>query len=835
MQLRIQSIIFATLLFVVLFGTVSQSRLVAQNQIKSSPADSVEMKKVIEPVSLSDIGAETEQTIAVLRKIKAALVPESIELQVDTLSPKHLAELNDYKKNLDIEGIGQLPQKQKENLKGDFNRIKAILVEWRDLYSEIFTSITLMQSDLNDLETKWTLTLNLERDTKLPGEVLQRINLNLREIGALEKELTTRLSDLLSKQNKLTEGIIYVDEVLSIITDDELIEKENILKIDSPPIWHLFSESPDSLSVGKLIFNTQQIHRKSYQNFIETYQINIFLHLGFFVFLLFFMNLIRTEVKKWSDEKRDNTIVYSLFLISKPIESSVLITFLVRGLFYDDIPGSVDVFFKILVLWPFLALLPGFVQNIRMKYFYVAAGLLLLRVFSFYSEDIPALERLILIANDGGAMVLFLVTLKQKVIAETKDTGQNWPFIRFVLKVALGTLAIALVSNIIGNVSLANLLTAGTYSLVFGGVIIYASAMTLRSLVSLLIQHSILLKLNMIRSYSMEVKKTLFSIIRWAAVILWLYNALSDFEIYNPIFTWVDGFLSRTWQVGSISLSIGSVVAFGVTIWIANVISRFIQFVLKDEIFTHLNMRRGMPGAITMMVRLVLMFLGLILAFGAAKIDINNITIIFGALGVGIGFGLQNIFNNLVSGLIITFERPIQVGDVIQVGNLNLMGEVKEIGIRASIIRTFDGAEVVVPNGNLISNEMINWTLSDDRRRQEILVGVAYGSDTKKVLEILQQVVTEHQNVLQNPSPSVLFLGFGDSSLNFRVLFWTQFDNGLSTKSAVGMAIDEAFRKNGIEIPFPQRDIHIRTDAVRSGNHAIPEQAKSGNEETRNE
>jgi small-conductance mechanosensitive channel len=217
------------------------------------------------------------------------------------------------------------------------------------------------------------------------------------------------------------------------------------------------------------------------------------------------------------------------------------------------------------------------------------------------------------------------------------------------------------------------------------------------------------------------------------------------------------------------------------------------------------------PGAISLLVKITLMGLGIMLAFGAAEIDMSQITILIGALGVGIGFGLQNIFNNLISGLILAFERPIQTGDIIQISTLNLMGEVKEIGIRASTVRTFDGAEVIVPNGNLISNEVINWTLSDQRKRQEILVGVKYGTDTAKVLEILNSVVIEQNNVLKNPAPFNIFIGFGDSSLDFRVLFWTRFDVGMGTKSAVGISIDEAFKKNGIEIPFPQRDLHLRS------------------------
>lgn len=315
----------------------------------------------------------------------------------------------------------------------------------------------------------------------------------------------------------------------------------------------------------------------------------------------------------------------------------------------------------------------------------------------------------------------------------------------------------------------------------------------------------------MIQNYQEEVKKNIFKAIRIVSVVYWLYLTLDRFMIYNPIYTWLEELLTKEWEIGSVIITIGSILAFFITLWIALTLSKFIRFILQDEILTHFEMQRGVPGAISMIVRLVLITIGFILAFGAAKIDMSNIAIIFGALGVGIGFGLQNIFNNLVSGLILAFERPIQVGDIIQIASLNLMGEVKDIGIRASIVRTFDGAEVIVPNGNLISNEMINWTLSDQRRRQEIIVGVAYGTDINRVLEILNLVVADHENILKNPAPFIIFRGFGESSLDFRVLFWTHFDVGLSTKSAVGVAIDEAFKKEGIEIPFPQRDLHLRS------------------------
>ena len=179
-----------------------------------------------------------------------------------------------------------------------------------------------------------------------------------------------------------------------------------------------------------------------------------------------------------------------------------------------------------------------------------------------------------------------------------------------------------------------------------------------------------------------------------------------------------------------------------------------------------------------------------------------------GALGLGIGFGLQTVISNFISGLILIFERPILPGDTVEVNNL--LGTVNRIGIRSSNIRTFDGAEVVVPNNNLIANELINWTLSDNIKRVEIIVGTTYGSDPNEILKILFNVASQNEDALKTPLPLALFSEFGDSSLNFRLLFWVPYELGLQAKSDVSIAIYNRFKELGIEIPFPQQDVYIK-------------------------
>jgi small-conductance mechanosensitive channel len=190
--------------------------------------------------------------------------------------------------------------------------------------------------------------------------------------------------------------------------------------------------------------------------------------------------------------------------------------------------------------------------------------------------------------------------------------------------------------------------------------------------------------------------------------------------------------------------------------------------------------------------------------------DLDRFAILIGALGVGIGFGLQSVVNNFVSGLILLFERPVQIGDAVQIGTLE--GRIRAIGIRASVVRTWDGAEVVVPNGHLVSEPLINSTLSDKQRRLEVAIGVKYGTDPERVIDLLLEMAKGHPDILEDPPPVVLFQGFGDSSLDFLVRAWTdRWDDGLRIKSELTVGVNRVLAEAGIEIPFPQRDLHLRS------------------------
>lgn len=222
----------------------------------------------------------------------------------------------------------------------------------------------------------------------------------------------------------------------------------------------------------------------------------------------------------------------------------------------------------------------------------------------------------------------------------------------------------------------------------------------------------------------------------------------------------------------------------------------------------------GARQAVASISRYVFLLLGLLIILQTAGIDLTTLNVLAGAVGIGVGFGLQNIVSNFISGLIIMFERPIKIGDRIVVDNVE--GDVVEIGARSTKVLTNDNIMIVVPNSKFISENVVNWMYNDASVRFRIPVGVAYGTDVRKVEKILLEVAQAEPDVLDDPPPVVRFLGFGDSALNLELRAWST--KAVNRKgrliSAINFAIYDKFHEHGIEIPFPQRDLHIRSGVV---------------------
>ena len=284
---------------------------------------------------------------------------------------------------------------------------------------------------------------------------------------------------------------------------------------------------------------------------------------------------------------------------------------------------------------------------------------------------------------------------------------------------------------------------------------------------------------------------------------------LGMFGLISTLLLASQGLMDATLEVGTVSIAVKAV-ATALAIALATlVLTGMAGFILDREIVPRLRLRSGAGYAIVTFTRWTMILIGAALTLAALGIDMAKVTLLAGALSVGIGFGLQNVVNNFVSGLILIVERPVGVGDVIERGTLS--GTVTRIGIRSSTVRTGQGAEVIVPNGDLVSKEVVNWTRSDRRRRYDIEVGVAPGSDPEQVMRLLAEAAAGVPEIMTDPAPRAMFKGFSDSSLNFTLLAWVPtVDVGLQAQNALRIAILRKLGAAGIAIPFPQRDPDIR-------------------------
>ena len=301
------------------------------------------------------------------------------------------------------------------------------------------------------------------------------------------------------------------------------------------------------------------------------------------------------------------------------------------------------------------------------------------------------------------------------------------------------------------------------------------------------------------------------------ARLLWFTTALSGvltcWAGSDVMLEALGKFFQLDFSVGSLTVSIKGILLALILIFATHVATRVGTRLLSEKVLDSRNFERGLKDSIITVTNYAVWGLGILLALGLLGVNTTSLAVVFGALSIGIGFGLQNIFNNFISGLILLFERPIQVGDYIEIGGL--WAEVKKIQVRATIVQTFDNATVIIPNSDLISQQVTNWSFKDPRMRRHVDVGVAYGSDIELVRKALLEIPDGITDILKYPRPDVLFMDHGDSALIFRLRYWTNVDNYYSTSTAVRFALDHKFRELGIEIAFPQMDLHLRSDDTK--------------------
>jgi small-conductance mechanosensitive channel len=351
-----------------------------------------------------------------------------------------------------------------------------------------------------------------------------------------------------------------------------------------------------------------------------------------------------------------------------------------------------------------------------------------------------------------------------------------------------------------GFTNLARTLTTGTITFIYLAPVIIICSVTLQDLFHLLKDTAFVRASRIASNYYYLIDRA----IRLGAFYLLCRTFLASFTLTSLFQQVWEDIWNFGGQFGEFNITIGDVLEFFIIIFISWAISAVLKVLLTDEILSRTSLKRGVPMAIGVIVRYTVIFLGFILAVASTGFDLAKISILAGGLGVGIGFGLQHLVANFIAGLILIFERPIVVGDTIE--SELIEGEVKQIGIRSSKILTYDGAEVIIPNSNLINNKLSNWTLSNYSRRQLIIVRTSMKADPEKVLEILNRITRQHENILATPEPFVLFDGQLEQSLQFKIYYWL-ISGIFQTRGELNLQRYRELKGIGVELPIPVQEI----------------------------
>ncbi len=795
-------------------GILSSTRMQGQEQQQTEPAaDTTELQ--IQPFAPSRIAAALSETF------EAVTQAANSRLTVDQTG-RYIREVDILFSTIDtfladtvlatLEGVGI---RELDNIYTEASLYRSRLSNLREQFG-IEAARTEARIDLiSGYGRRWQYTLDQAGEEQFPATRLQRIRQTIHQTDSVEALLQINLNTLLVQQDRLSEKETQLNALENRIRERKVRLNERLFSRDMPGFFSELSKPKDATLLSQHLKQMKNSVQADVRVFRAEFLPSLLIMTLLVVILLFLAIWYKTHFARvMSVEKFEISDLHMTVIYSPVVVVFFIAAMLVRFIF-PDLPHTISSLNLIVLMIPLVIIVIRLFGSLA-RLWMTALVILFILTFVYelvYYPDI--LIRIFLILLSLSALAVYLWMIIRRPLMKRFSNRFLYHLFRIVLGAFALMLAIAIVGNLAGAVSMAEFFTLVPIQIVILGMGIFVATKVIDTIIFLLFASNIFQKMNVFREeFQVIYRKT----VRLINLLLWIFfftTILQIFRIREEFTEWGRNLLNGGFTIGEVDITPKSILIFIFVIWLTIVITRIVRHILQKDVFTRVEISRGMPSTIILLVRIALITGGFFLAAAAAGMQLTNLSIVLGAFSVGIGFGLQNIFNNMVSGLILAFERPIKVGDTVQVGEL--MGTVRSIGLRSSTVRSFDGAEVIVPNGNLISDQMINWSLSDMYRRMDIRLGVAYGTDPEKVLEIMEDMARENNQVNKYPAPRAYFLGFGDSSLDFRLLAWVDINHRLEVESDLKVAINRAVIEAGIEIPFPQHDLHIRSDFREKG------------------
>lgn len=775
-----------------------------------------------QPFELSEVPTEAERLARLEREARQLAEPDAVIDEITEQSRAFAEELAEARDQLDRELARDVRLAGLSDLEEAWLERQRTVSVWSGRLEQRLANLEAMRKEFAARRVRWEATLAQARAEDTPAAVRGAVREALDGLAAADRRVSQRLGQLFALQQKLATLASDGGAALAAIHSRRGTTRMSLLSPERPPLWQL----PAPVAADELVESLRGRAGADWQEFVAYWssprapvrRLVATVVLAWLVILV-----LRARARDWAED--DPRRERARLLLRRPWSMALVAGLSLAPLWVEHSPRPVIELMGLVLLAPALRVLSVAVPSGFQGWLAGLAAFYLFDRLRGIIEPLAELERWMLVSELGLALAALLWLLRPRRLEREQSFELTSPALLWALtRLGVVLLGAAIAANVLGYVDLSRVVGEGVLYSAYLGVVVMGALQVGRNFLAILLGSETARTVRMIRFQPRRVRAAVRRGMAWAAALVWLHFALGIFAIRDAVYGSATAWLGTSVSVGELDLRLGDPLLVVAILWVATKLSTLLRFLLEVEVFPRVRMQRGVPHALSTMLHYGIVVLGLWIAFSAVGLPFDRLALVLGALGVGIGFGLQNAVNNFVSGLILLFERPVQVGDTVQMGLTH--GDVRRIGIRSSTIRTWDGAEIIVPNADLVSQQVTNWTLSDRRRRIDLDFGVAYGTDPERVQALLLEVASHHGKVLESPKPYAAFMEFGDSALLFQLRVWVSDpDHWITTRSEINVGVNTALAEAGIEVPFPQRDLHFRSplsDPAASGPSLAP-------------
>lgn len=773
---------------------------------QEADSNAVELELPPRPVPLAEIPSQVDDTSALLRDLELRLRPSAtVEAVREAWGESGEAVRQRISAaQVEVGGVGN--PGALGDLDQEWRARRRQLSRWNQLLSEREGRLEDALDRIELLDERWRLTLAQLGPGATNADLREAVEETRAELSSARVRAVEQVGELRRLQGRVATQSLRVADLIEDISARREALRAELFTSAAPPMWELLGEGVDPAALRADLRTALAHDRDAVEGFLDLYAGRFPFHLGLLLLFWLLARRLRGAARRLCEE--DDGFELPTRVFARPVATAFLLALLASPWFYPLAPGVVEGLLGALALVPVMLLLPPLLPAGLRWLPWVLALFYLFDRLRQLAYAAPEVERWLLLLQLLLALAVVLGRLGLRRLLHPHDDPRPLRWLATGVRAGSILLLAALAANIVGATRLSDLLAGAVFDAGYLALLLFAAVRVLGALLAVALRLQPLRYSRMVTGHAVAIERRGKAWLRWVAVALWVWGLMRLLLLAGPVEGALRAWLGRPWQLGKLQFSPADLLAFFLAVAAAVLLSRFVRVLLDEDVYPRVELPRGVPYALSRLLHYMLLLAGFFLAVMAAGLDMSRFALVAGAFGVGIGFGLQNVVNNFVSGLILLFERPVQVGDTIAM--TDMVGEVQRIGIRSSTVRTWDGSDVVVPNAEFISQRVTNWTLSDQKRRIEVPVGVAYGTDPERVLELLFEVARSHPNTIDEPAPRSLFLGFGDSSLNFELRAWVgQLDHFLITRSELHVQINAALAQAGITIPFPQRDLHL--------------------------